>query len=311
MANIDYISSGFKNQYSIINGSVSRRMTALQCIKYAISSGTETYSRAFGRSATALWLTIHKAIAVRCALDFSSPLVTLTPNYPDLEASEKSNMAYWIGMTFTAAAASAVLGIPRTGHASLAGARVRRINPRCKSLADLIGRDVFGDWHVLEAKGRQTFPSPTVQRYYKDQAGTIGSIDGQPVATYSYCIGLMTFPCQIILTDPEPDFSDTPPIDLSITHRQFISDYYTPVAEFLESDAERRVILDRSFRLRRAAFDPVERRIISVGLDEGYVDAFRKRGIAEVIESEFVVPVIDDERVYCGSDGIVVVYEDT
>jgi hypothetical protein len=166
------------------------------------------------------------------------------------------NLAYWIGMTFTAFAADQVLSVPRTIHALQGGHRITRANPMSRSLADLIGQDAALNWHVFEAKGRQRVPTAPDRAAWKAQARTIATVNGVAVATTSYCVGLLTNPCRIDMVDPPPRRRQ--PIDLTLSPNMFRLEYYRPYIEFLRTGASTLNRQGRLFRVRPIAFDPIE-----------------------------------------------------
>src|SRR4051794_11540033 len=105
MAIVEIVTSNFIAPYNGLNGTRNVNVSRLRCMRYSIGVGTAHYSFAFTYSLTALALAVYRAIAVVCVLDFSQNDLQTLPEYADLEASEKTNLSYWIGMAFTAMAA--------------------------------------------------------------------------------------------------------------------------------------------------------------------------------------------------------------
>ncbi len=77
-------------------------------------------------------------------------------------------------MVFTAVLARELLGVKQLLHAAcFSKHRVGTTDPTSKSLADLVGRDSTGDWHVFEAKGRQRRATAPDRTKWKAQSNTI------------------------------------------------------------------------------------------------------------------------------------------
>ena len=290
MATLGIRARRFRNPFNTRNGPHQPNISRLKCIKYAQVVGNAHYSRAFNHSATATALASYRAMAVRCALDFTGTAVQRSNGYTSLESTEKMNLSYWIGMTFSAIAADVVLGVRRTFHAGI-HPRVGRVNPASRSLADLIGQDVQNRWHVIEGKGRQTNPNAADRRAWKAQARTIRSVNGTLVSTRSYCIGFIDIPCAVEITDPPADKHRGHDIKIDRTK------YYSGLIEILRkghSQVVRRE--DRTFRVTLMAFDPIDKEYIFMGLEEIFVggDSF-----------EFVKE-IDTDGIYIGTDGIAI-----
>ena len=178
MATIDLRVSGYGAPYAGFNGNSTPRLTRTKCIKFAQAVGISHYSTSFGRTPTALAMATYRAMPIRCVLDFGGAALVPYGQYSQLESTEKINLSYWIGMTFTAFAADQVLSVPRTIHALQGGHRIARANPKSKSLADLIGQDAALNWHIFEAKGRQTVPSAPDRAAWKAQATWVSASSG-------------------------------------------------------------------------------------------------------------------------------------
>lgn len=300
MPTIDLQVSNFTNPYTGLNGSTNPKLTRLKCIKFAKTVGISHFTRAFSRTQTALSLAAYRAMAIRCVLDFGQATLVPHAQYRRLESTEKVNLSYWIGMTFTAFAADHILGVPRTIHALQGNQTIRRANPKSKSLADLIGQDAGAGWHVLEAKGRQTAPSAQDRIDWKDQSQTILSINGAAVSTRSYCVGLLKNPCRIELEDP-PSNPPRRPVNLTISLGAFGYEYYRPYIDFLQQGSSVITRQNRKFRVKPIMFDPISQEYIYTGLESIYYTLEE-----DSADFRFKVGAIDEPDFYCGSDGIVV-----
>ena len=230
MATIDISVSKFSN--TSLNGSRTIQLSRQKCIKFAIGVGTSHYSASFRKTKTAVALASYRAMAVRCVFDFGSKGKPLEPyrDYRRLEATEKVNLSYWIGMTMAGVAVDEVLGVTKTTHASHMGRKITHSNPKTKSLADLVGFE-NKRYHIIEAKGRQTKPSTILRNAWKTQAQTISKVNGVAVSTNSYSVGLIDSPVVIELEDPPAN--DPNGMDLKMSPESFGVGYYEPYIDFL------------------------------------------------------------------------------
>lgn len=299
MPTLDIAVSNFKGAYATLNGIYSPNVSRLKCLKFATTVGTSHFSRAFGRTPTAVALAAYRAKAVECVIDFNNPSLRPLPEYSQLDPSEKTNLSYWIGMTFAAITADHVLDIPRTIHAYHLGRRIRKVKPKSPSLADLAGQDSVNDWHVFEAKGRQNAPSNASRNDWKAQARTVRSIDNSAVATRSYCVGLIANPFRVELVDPPPRRDEG--VDVKLDPDDHGRGYYRPYIEFVRADPRKVLRDDRVFLVRPILYDPIKNGYVYLGLEDRYFF------LDETTPFEFKVTEYEDESMYAGTDGVVVI----
>ncbi len=273
-------------------------MTKAKCLKHAISVGNSHFSRAFGRTACALELAAYRAAALRCVFDFGSGPLSVRPDYAQLEATEKMNLSFWVGMTFASIAAEQILRVPRLIHATRQHGIIKA-NKKSRSLADLVGTDSAGDWHVIEAKGRKTFPSVADLRDWKAQSRTIRSINGANVSTRSVCIGRIASPVTVHLIDPPSDEGN---VNLQFSSQELSRYYYQPYMEFLSKGAFPFPLQANAVVLaRQIAADPIDGSPILVGLRSEHHGAIASREPAPIY-----VEALEGDDYYVGSDGVVV-----
>jgi hypothetical protein len=222
-------------------------------------------------------------------LDFSGSSLAIRGGYETLDQSEKTGCSYATGMTAAKVIASELLTTPHLTHAKALEAThtLQRKNPKSKSLADLIGRSKTGDWHVLEAKGRQVLPGSTETDTWKKQAETVSHINGTAVASNSYSVTVIDNPVTAKVVDPEGDngfgevycqaiydlLSVSNPLPVTVAGRQCV---VTPVG--LDSEADR---------------------VLLVGFDESLLDLATRQSMPSFDSAE-------EAYSYFGSDGIVV-----
>lgn len=288
--------SSFNTPFSGLNGSKTANVSRLKCMKFATTVGVSHYTPTFGRTTTALALSAYRAMAIRCAIDFGYPQLRLRSEFRDLEGSEKSNISFWIGMTFAAITAADFLKVPRTIHAQKKHGLVKQ-NPRSKRLADLVGKDASSRWHVVEAKAIRRTPTASDLAKWKTQATSIASINGAPVATHSYCCTRTLVSLRTTLVDPPPSNDQTR--NLRINDSDVGSGYYQPFLDFLRG-TEPTSIGNRRVRLRVVGVEPTSQEYLYLGLDENAALS------AEGSNVPGELPEYDDDNLYIGTDGVAV-----
>jgi hypothetical protein len=281
--------------------SVGRR----RCLKHAVTVGIPSIAGLYGTGPAVVALASYRAMAVKCAIDFGTPSLSVLANYNQFEATEKANISYWIGMTLASIVADDVLGASLLTHA----ARIRtiaRANPTSKSLVDLVGIDRNRDWHVIEAKARQTRPSDTADARvkWKDQAVTIRHISGSAPITHSYCLSLLRSSVTVELVDPPPSEGDEVTTDLDLSPTDLVRNYYAPFDEYLDaSNAVNREVGGRNLRLSFIGVDPVDRVYTYIGVDN-LVRAYWQS--LSVTATRGIPEVLDSDQIFVGRDGIAV-----
>ncbi len=284
--------------FNHLNVSHSLHVSELKCLKFASTIGISHFSPAHQRSVTALSLAVYKALALKCAIDFSQPTLRLHAEYSHLESSEKTNLSFWLGMTFAAIAAAELLDVPRLIHATHQHGLIRA-NPNSRRLADLVGQDSQNRWHVVEAKARQRKATAKDRQDWKQQAQTVGSINGTAVSTQSYCFTQVQSRLESELVDPPG--GDETNLKLKISSKEFSENYYQPFLEFLEPSSSTQTVGGRTARVRMIAYDPVASQYLHIGLDEEVHSCLTlTEQLPEVIESH------EDNNMYIGTDGIAV-----
>lgn len=292
--------SDFTGAYAHLNGNTTVQLSRRKCLKFATTVGLSNLRPAHPNGVVALALASYRAMAVKCCLDFSGHNVAVHGDFRSLETSEKANINYWIGMTGAAVAADSYLQVSRLVHATqFNGAAIQRANTTSKSLADLIGVDLNGGYHVIEAKGRGRGPTANERNAWKTQAQTIGMIGGAQPVTRSYCVAVINSQFRIDWNDPPEPPSWT--LNLSSNEDAFDEGYYGPFRTFLDSDTSQKVERDgRDLLVRVIAFDPQEHEYVYLGLLSSFLQTASSRQLAEIQE-------LDAEDTYVGRDGVAVI----
>lgn len=301
MPTLSVEASGFSSTpYTGLNRTHSIKVSKRSCMKFAASIGLPIFSVASRTAGHAVTLATYKKLAIKCAIDFTGGSLTRPSAYTKMEQSEKANISYWIGMVFSALIADELLGISQLIHVgTLKKKRLIRVDPTSRSLADLVGQDSSGNWHVIEAKARQATPSNDDRVKWKTQATTIYTIDKQKPKTQSYALARIGSTYSAELVDP-PTSDEQLPVSIDLEENAMINGYYGPIAEWLSEQplpAERE---GESLVMKMAGFDPADNEYIYLGLTETTQQSIKEHTLPERIKS------LDLSDTYIGSDGIVI-----
>lgn len=261
-------------------------------LKFAVSTGSPIYAATIGGSRLPVAFASYKALAAKSSIDFTRADLELAVGYRNLEPTEKANLSYWTGMTFASLLADHFLKIPRLLHASSYAGLVRR-DPSSKVLADLIGQDPTGGWHVLEAKARESVRTKG-RDAWKRQAMSIASINANSPVTQSYALARIGRVLRAELVDPSSD--DTHGIELELSEAEFLDTYYRPIRRWV-SEGTRITREGHEMRVRLAAFDAADSEFVWIGLAASR--------ISQELEGQ-AGGDLEFEDVYLGTDGIVV-----
>jgi hypothetical protein len=219
-------------------------------------------------------------------------------SYINLDASEKTAISFYFGMTMAKLLAEEYLSTPWLSHLgvyknlfSRAGMPFRF---QSKERPDLFGLDLNGNWIVIESKGRSSGLN-TAMRKAKSQSTAISTIGNTPVST---CIGLVAFlknQAEVFWQDPPSGSSQT---NLDISKDEFLFDYYSLIYQFLKSTSPQ---LDKDFYVAQIGNIP-----LIVGLHRTIYESLEKSSSSLEIFSEKGIYGSDNGRTYIGKDGILV-----
>ena len=294
----------FTGTLASINGARALNISKRRLMKFAVSVGLPILRVGAPSSQHAVALASYKALAMKCAIDFSRATLGLPAGYRQLDATEKVNISFWSGMVLAALVADEYIKTSRLLHAaSFKKAQYLTITAGSgRRLADFVGQDQTGNWHVVEAKARQNSPSPNQESEWKQQAQTVASVQGVVPMSRSYALTNVGSNYSVNLVDPNP--SDT--IQRSLTFRDLsvaiIQGYYGSLYEWL-SNTDATITVQRGQQeivTRLAGYEPSEREYLFLGLTKYTMESLQRNQIPErVVAQEFA-------DTYLGSDGIAI-----
>lgn len=303
MPSLSVAISDFSGTYASLNGKRSIAVSKRKLLKFAMSIGLPLLRAGSRTSTHAIALSTYKSLALKCAIDFTSTNLRRPAPYERMDPSEKGNISYWTGMALAGLVVDECLGVTRLMHAG-AFRRLGRLktNSRSRRLADLVGQDSAGGWHVIESKARQGAPSAATRADWKIQSGTVNKIDGAQPRTRSYSLVNVARTYSVDLVDPARDKAYTS-VDIDFQADAVVKGYYDPVGEWLTEDRGTTTIARERVPLvvRLAGFDPVDGEFLFIGLREDALKVIQHGELPARLESR------DLDDTFIGSDGLVIV----
>jgi len=169
--------------------------------------------------------------------------------YDALDPTEKGATSYFMGMIMAKLIAGKLLDTPWLFHLSQFQATGGKVKLSSNSQPDLIGMNTYGEWVVIEAKGRTNGFCNDVLLKAKNQTRQIRLINGQfpslRVGTLSY----FSPDLKLQLIDPD-DYEDNA-VDIDADQMDLFSNYYSFVKSFTDQNSEIRKIGGRQMRVAK------------------------------------------------------------
>ncbi|MCB0196304.1 MAG: hypothetical protein KDJ65_30410 [Anaerolineae bacterium] len=226
--------------------------------------------------------------------------------YRDTDAGEKAAISSFLGLVTAKLFVEKLLDVSWLLHADTYGRRLPAIKGR---IPDLIGFDKqSGTWLVVEAKGRSRGLRRQTMRRLKARSQPL--IAGRKPELQVGFAGYFTAQSKILkayLEDP-PAKTDSRSLNLDLTLKSFLTDYYALLFDLLKADYGPPSFLEeyggRTFRLK--AIDEAD---LHIGLDE---QIYQRLGgddfsLERFIASRIRAPRIEaTEQITVGGDGIYV-----
>jgi hypothetical protein len=293
--------------YSGLLGWHTIDVSGSEIIAAALSVGAPLLHSPF--SIHAVNMAIYKALGLACAVDHSGSSLVRPAQYSGLDPTEKANLSYWTGMTFAALVAERCLDVPSVWHiSSMVRTGRARLQPPSHVVADLLGQDGNGDWHVIEAKARQGSASAADRTSWEAQTETIRSMDGRAPATRSYCLTRVGDPYKVEFVDP-PDSEGREHVAVAVMTEAVRQGYYEPFRAWLSAPPDttgggHTLRIDRGVELtvRRAAFDASTQLYWFVGLRSDLLHVGSETGPPAIRNAPLAL-----DQGHVRSDGIAVI----
>lgn len=299
MAKFQVEMSGFRGHLASLNKTHVLDVSRLQWLWAALTVGTPSLLTLVTNPRFAVIKALSRSANTFLQLDLSSANLSVRGGYDTLDQSEKTCCSYATGMTAAKVIASELLNTPHLTHAKALEAThtLRRKDPTSKSLADLIGNSRSGDWHILEAKGRQSY-STTDTAEWKTQAETVTQVNGAATASNAYAVTHVVDPVTAKVVDPEGEGES---IEVLVEGENSLGTvYYQGIYDLLSVS----IPLGLSIGGQNCVVTPVgldsdSDRVLLVGVEESLLDPLVRQRMPS-FES------VEETYSYLGSDGIVV-----
>ena len=237
-----------------------------------------------------------------------------TDAFAALDPSEKGAISYFLGLSTAKLLSHRFLKVPWLMHLDVYKKSLvplqpsRSINGIKKAKPDLVGRDMNGNWIVIEAKGRSGNKDGKLMAKAKLQTRFLRKINGYypsiRVAHVSYFKQRHTLFTH--WEDPE-DYNETAP-DLVITDDEFIRAYYAPIRALFASDqVEVTEEIHRGDSYRMLSLPGIDVRIGLLNVSDGELEL----ALARRREHMLSLLVADDStsenlNQFIGWDGILI-----
>lgn len=286
------------------NGTKTLDISKHRCLKFAATLGGTILQAGTKQNCHTLTMASYKALALKAAINFTGTQIAMPLPYIELDPTEKRNISFWTGMTFASIAANDILGVNKLLHAASMSnqGKLVRVDPKSCSLADFIGTDANGDWHIIEAKADQDNASKKDRGKWKNQAQTVASIERKTPFTCSYCFTRVASTYSVELIDP-PSRDATQELSFPHGDQDIVNFYYGALRDELRNS---NLIVERDGRtilLVQTAYDLADREYVFMGMEE---HCFKT---VEPLRGELPAPIIpfDGPDCYLGADGIALI----
>ncbi len=235
MPRIKYNMYNFPRRYQSLNGQGILDISWAELVWAAISVGKGElfHILRYGRFSM-FEIAYRLAILYANLCENEQEYIRRSLAYDGLDPSEKGAISYFLGLTFAKVFGERLLNVPWLMHLDVYRdiLGVSLIN---QSRPDLVGRNVDGEWVVMESKGRTNgFDSGALEQA-KRQAEQVIEISGEaPVLRIGLEIHFSDGTLHIVAVDPEFDDSSEQRIELPLTKEQFFKGYYRPFKTWIK-----------------------------------------------------------------------------
>lgn len=314
MANVTVTCRNFPAAYAATNGTRTRDVSPRAVLRAVVTVGAQRFLDVFSVGWRGLLHRFGMGLSAFSFLEQSPTGLCLSNKYASLDGSEKGASTYWYGMALAKIIADVELGVHWLVHVDqMRDSGALTITSSTNERGDLVGRDISGAWHVVEAKGRSnTYPASLVAKA-KRQSARITSINGQQPATTSACItSLFTRPIAVLLDDP-PAGEEGVGERWRIPDNEFFRQYYRGLIEYLRELGPSREQTLGSAPFVTAPLFPTFWDFIHYPPPQPFPDRPLELGLLAAIYEmperapEAVRKLPRDDTGYIGSDGIAII----
>ena len=207
MPQLTYYASNFPASYGpLLAGQYSLSFTWADLLWAAISVGRAEHFHLFRHGAFSSFEIVYRAAIIFANLcETPNGSIKQSAAYEGLDPSEKGAISFFIGLTIAKLFVEKRLNVPWLMHLDVYR---QELQPVLQGLArpDLVGRNVAGDWIVVEAKGRTHGYDKSALVRAKEQAGQLLSIGGtQPALRLALLAHFRGGLLQCSVNDPDDE----------------------------------------------------------------------------------------------------------
>ena len=226
---LTYDASNFPASYgSLLAGPHSLSFTWPDLLWVAISVGRGELAHLFRYGPFSNFEIIYRAAVIFANLcDTSNGAIRRSAAYDGLDPSEKGAISYFVGLTITKLFVGMQLDVPWLMHVDVYRQQLQLVHG--SSRPDLVGRNVAGDWIVVESKGRSRGHDKKALLRAKTQAQQVVSIGGaQPALRLALVAHFQDDLLQCSVDDPDDNGPREKRIELPLSEKDLLEGYYRP-----------------------------------------------------------------------------------
>lgn len=259
---IDFVSEGFAAGSPLSNGPGVLRTNWDEILWSAMTVGRPNRQYVFQHGVASQYEALFRLSLVRMALEQAGPAawrLRRTTAAKTLDPSEKGAVNYFLGLTMCKLFAAKLLDTPWLLHLDVFRPQLNAVLSG-RSRPDLVGQNRFGQWLVIESKGRASQPTRDAKAKAKDQARRLTSINGVTpclkVGGISYFRGDVL---QFYWSDPSGPSAR--PIEIEADETVIWAHYYRPFLSLIHSNPRLHEVM-----LREPILMPVEGLDLQIGV---------------------------------------------
>lgn len=315
MPKVKYEASAFLSPLVNLNGNRIINTNWADILHSAYTVGKSSNKYVYKHGLYSMYEVLYRSLIVRSNLkeNYQGYLVK-TNAYKDLDASEKSAVSFFIGLTSAKLLSEHLLGIKWLLHYDKHYRRLNIVNSSKRSRPDLVGRlpaSVLGQngWVIIEAKGRTGKKTDGLIQKAKDQTRLVHSIQNSTnllrIASVSY---FYKNNFNIYWEDPEGENDERRDlIKIEFSNSDLINRTYGLVQSIIVSSKENRIETLNGNRFIVTDIDILD---ISLGIKQEIHDMLKLEEYNRIIEIDNNIGTNEynnsEGNLYIGNDGVLV-----
>lgn len=313
---ISYETNAFANAIGVnFNGNHTISTNWAAILHSASTVGKRVNRYVYRHGLYSMYELLYRALIVRSNLkEDNHGYLVKSQTYLELDASEKSAVSFFIGLTSAKFLSEHLLGVKWLLHYDKYYRRLNIVNSSKRSRPDLIGSlpvNILGNngWVIIEAKGRTGIKTNGLIQKAKYQTSLVQTIQNSTnllrIASASYFI---KNEFNIYWEDPEGENNERQElIKIEFRNSDLINRSYGIAQSILNSNNDNRIE-----RINGDTFIVADLRIldISIGIKQEIHEMLKSERYDNILEIEKIVEKVGinetDANLYIGNDGVLV-----